>query len=73
MLKQQCIKLRNNLQLSSSTKDKTVITNNNNKKENNSESMEANTSNVDIESNITESDFNYIIKEFNKEIDNHLN
>ena len=74
MLKQQCIKLRNNLQLSSSTKDKTVITNNNNnKKENNSESMEANTSNIDIESNITESDFNYIIKEFNKEIDNHLN
>ena len=77
MLKQQCIKLRNNLQLSSSTKDKTVITNNINnnniKKENNSESMEANTSNIDIESNITESDFNYIIKEFNKEIDNHLN
>ena len=74
MLKQQCIKLRNTLQYSgASTKDKTVITNNNNKKENNSESMEANTSNVDIESNITESDFNYIIKEFNKEIDNHLN
>ena len=73
MLKQQCIKLRSNLQYSdTSTKDKTMSNNNNEKKENNNnESMEANTSNIDIESNLTESDFNYIIKEYNKEFVEH--
>ena len=73
MLKQQCIKLRSNLQYSdTSTKDKTMSNNNNEKKENNNnESMEANTSNIDIDSNLTESDFNYIIKEYNKEFVEH--
>ena len=71
MLKQQCIKLRNTLQYSgASTKDKTEINNNNNDKKENNESMEANTSNIEIDSNLTESDFNYIIKEYNKEIEN---
>ena len=74
MLKEQCIKLRSNLQNSDSTKDKTIIDKNNNfdKKENN-ESMEGNTSNIDVDSNFTESDFNYIIREYNKEIESHLN
>ena len=74
MLKEQCIKLRSNLQNSDSTKDKTIIGKNNNfdKKENN-ESMEGNTSNIDVDSNFTESDFNYIIREYNKEIESHLN
>ena len=71
MLKEQCIKLRNyNIQInSSSTKDKTNIQNNNddNNKVNN-ESMEANTSQIDIGSNLEESEFNYIIKEYNKNI-----
>ena len=71
MLKQQCIKLRNTLQYSgASTKDKTEINNNNNDKKENNDSMEANTSNIEIDSNLTESDFNYIIKEYNKEIEN---
>ena len=71
MLKEQCIKLRNyNIQINScSTKDKTNIQNNNddNNKVNN-ESMEANTSQIDIWSNLEESEFNYIIKEYNKNI-----
>jgi len=71
MLKQQCIKLRNNnIQINSnSTKDKT---NNISDKESNNikilnESMEANTSIIDL-SNIEESEFNYIIKEYGKNI-----
>ena len=72
MLKQQCIKLRNTLQYSgASTKDKTEINNNNNDKKENNDSMEANTSNIEIDSNLTESDFNYIIKEYNKEFVEH--
>jgi len=71
MLKEQCIKLRNyNIQInSSSTKDKTNIQNNNddNNKVNN-ESMEANTSQINIWCNLEESEFNYIIKEYNKNI-----
>ena len=39
----------------------------------NNESMEGNTSNIDVDSNFTESDFNYIIREYNKEIESHLN
>ena len=71
MLKEQCIKLRNyNIQINScSTKDKTNIQNNNddNNKVNN-KSMEANTSQINIWCNLEESEFNYIIKEYNKNI-----
>jgi hypothetical protein len=81
MLKEQCIKLRNNNnQISSnSTVDKTpnnvkennnnnVMNNNGNKNKTINDSMEANTSQIDIGSNIEESEFNYIIKEYNKNI-----
>ena len=81
MLKEQCIKLRNNNnQISSnSTVDKTpnnvkennnnnVVNNNGNKNKTINDSMEANTSQIDIGSNIEESEFNYIIKEYNKNI-----
>jgi hypothetical protein len=76
MIKQHYINLKNSINNSNSTKDtnkknlpEKTSENNNDINKNNDDSMNANTSQIDIESsNIEESDFNYIIKEYNKNI-----
>ena len=71
MIKQHYINLKNSINNSNSTKDtnKKKIPENSSENNNDLNSMNANTSQIDIESsNIEESDFNYIIKEYNKNI-----
>ena len=77
MIKQHYINLKNSINNSNSTKDtnkknlpeKTSENNNDINKINNDDSMNANTSQIDIESsNMEESDFNYVIKEYNKNV-----
>ena len=70
MIKQHYINLKNSINNSNSTKDTNKKKIPENSSENNDlNSMNANTSQIDIESsNIEESDFNYIIKEYNKNI-----
>ena len=77
MIKQHYINLKNSINNSNSTKDtnkknlpeKISENNNNINKINNDDSMNANTSQIDIESsNMEESDFNYVIKEYNKNV-----
>ena len=77
MIKQHYINLKNSINNSNSTKDtnkknlpeKISENNNNINKINNDDSMNANTSQIDIESsNMEESDFNYVIREYNKNI-----
>ena len=71
MIKQHYINLKNAINNSNSTKDtnKKKIPENSSENNNDLNSMNANTSQIDIESsNIEESDFNYIIKEYNKNI-----
>ena len=77
MIKQHYINLKNSINNSNSTKDtnkknlpeKISENNNNINKINNDDSMNANTSQIDISSsNMEESDFNYVIREYNKNI-----
>ena len=75
MIKSHYINLKNSINNSNSTKDtnkKKLPVNsgeNNNDINKNDDSMNANTSQIDIESsNMEESDFNYIIKEYNRNI-----
>ena len=70
MIKQHYINLKNSINNSNSTKDTNKKKIPENSSENNDlNSMNANTSQIDIESsNIEESDFNYIIKEYNRNI-----
>ena len=71
MIKQHYINLKNSINNSNSTKDtnKKKIPENSSENNNDLNSMNANTSQIDIESsNIEESDFNYIIKEYNRNI-----
>ena len=79
ILKQHCISLKNNVN-SCSTKSKTGHNvkeddngeddgnNVNNKNNNNNDSMDPNTSIRDYEDEYEESDFNYIIKEYNRNV-----
>lgn len=76
MIKQHYINLKNSINNSNSTKDtnkkkfpENSGENNNDINKINDDSMNANTSQIDIESsNMEESDFNYIIKEYNRNI-----